>query len=276
MKLDLNNPKIFIYFALPCEAKPLIDRYKLKKDMAIQAFSVFRNDDITLTVTGIGKTAMAAGVAYTMGLYPSTHEPVMLNIGITGHQRHDIGSLFLVDKITDNDTGRSYYPPMVFTPPCPTANLITFAKPQDTYPPATALCDMEASGFFETATRFTSGELCQCLKIVSDNESTPATGIQPNRVSELIHNHMDAIGAIVATLGKLTDMLASPDLAEFQRLTNQFRFTTNEQIQLKKLLSRWHLIHGDGNFDLALSTTKTGKELLLQLANKLKEADFYL
>ena len=134
-----------------------------------------------------------------------------------------IGSLFLADKITDNDTGRRFYPPLIFTPPCPTANLITFAKAQSSYPDS-ALCDMEASGFYETATRFTTGELCHCLKIVSDNESTPATGIQPYRLSELIHNHLETIGAIVATLGKLADSFVTPDLVEFQRLTCQYRF----------------------------------------------------
>ena len=89
------SQKAFIFTALPCEAKPLIDRYKLKKDTNIQAFNIFRNDEIILTVTGIGKTAMAAGVAYTQALFPAKLNPVMLNIGIAGQQHHDYWQLIL-------------------------------------------------------------------------------------------------------------------------------------------------------------------------------------
>jgi len=59
-----NPPRIFIYAALPCEAKPLVEHFKLKKDTTIQPFAVYLNQDICLTVTGLGKSAMAAGVAY--------------------------------------------------------------------------------------------------------------------------------------------------------------------------------------------------------------------
>jgi adenosylhomocysteine nucleosidase len=269
------SPKIFIYTALPCEAKPLIDFYRLKKDTNIQRFAVYGNNGICLTVTGIGKSAMAAGVAYTQALFSSTQIPVLLNVGIAGHKGHPIGSVFLVDKISDSDSDRRYYPPLVFTPPCATHSLQTAAKPQHSYPPV-HLCDMEGSAFYETAVRFSSGELAHCLKIVSDNESSPIKAIQPAQVSLLISAQLSIIETILTTLSQLAEALSTPELNEFNRILNRFHFTANEQTQLKKLLSRWHLVTGQDRLEFAGGPAKTGKEFLKLLNQSLSGAEFYL
>ena len=83
-----HKRKIFIYTALPCEAKPLVEHYNLKKDVTVQPFAVYLNHEICLTVTGLGKSAMAAGVAYTQALFAAVEYPVMLNMGIAGHKNH--------------------------------------------------------------------------------------------------------------------------------------------------------------------------------------------
>ena len=267
--------KIFIFAALPCEAKPLINHYRLKKDAAINSFSVYVNNEICLTVTGIGKSAMAAGVAYTQALFPAIPNPIMLNVGIAGHKNHAIGSTFLIDKITDNDSERRYYPPLVVTPPCPTHSLQTAAKPYDIYP-EDDLCDMEASAFYETATRFTSGELCQCLKIVSDNESSPAHNIQAKHVSALIEAQLSTIESTLTALGKLAESLSTPELSEYKEILNQYHFTVNEQIQLKKLLSRWRLVKGENRVSIGVDAAKNGKTVLKLLNQQLDEAEFYL
>jgi len=268
-------PKAFIYTALPCEAKPLIEYYKLKKDTTINAFSIFRNEDIALTVTGIGKVAMAAGIAYSMALFSAAQNPVMLNIGIAGHKDHAIGSLFIIDKITDADSGRRFYPPLVFTPPCLTTGLQTAAKPQHSYPQSD-LCDMEASAFYEIATRFTASELCQCLKIVSDNESTPAHNIQAKHVSELIAVQLPVIEMILSELARLAELIKPLPLDEFNHILSQYHFTVNEQIQLKKLLSQLQLIGEENKIELTTNSAKNSKEFLMLLNQQLNTAEFYL
>ena len=270
-----GKQKIFIYTALACEAKPIIDYFQLKKDITIQCVTVYGNNNICLTVTGVGKTAMAAGIAYTLALFSSAPNPILLNIGIAGHKEHPIGSVFLIDKITDADSGRRYYPPLVFTPPCPTHSLQTAAKPQLTYHPL-HLCDMEASAFYETAARFSSGELIQCLKIVSDNELFPAQDIQSKQVSALISEQLPTITAILKELTKLAVLLQPRELIEFNQLLNQYHFTVNEQIQLKKLLSRWRLVKGENRIEFADDLTKSGKEFLQLLNQQMNEAKFYL
>ncbi len=134
-----NTHKIFIYTALPCEAKPLVEHFGLKKDVSVRPFAVYLSHDICLTVTGLGKSAMAAGVAYTQALFASVEHPVMLNIGIAGHKDHPLGGLFLIDKIIDVDSQKSYYPSLNVTPPCPTGSIQTSSKPQLNYDQLTSL-----------------------------------------------------------------------------------------------------------------------------------------
>ncbi|MBM4208087.1 MAG: hypothetical protein FJ190_08730 [Gammaproteobacteria bacterium] len=275
LKKSLTFPDTLLAVALPCEAKPLIDYFKLKKNLSVQAFAVYRNENIVLIVTGIGKTAMAAGVAYTMALLPSVNNPVMLNIGIAGHKHHSIGQLFLTDKITDNDTGRSYYPPLVFAPPCPTHSLQTVSLPQSVYPEQ-ALCDMEGSAFYETAVRFSTGELIQCLKIISDNETSPANNIQPQWVSSLIASKLEVINGVVTSLTTIADSINNLNDAGFEYVVTRFRFTINEQLQLKKLLNRWQLMDAKENLDDLADTAKNGREFVKILENAMNNTEFYL
>jgi nucleoside phosphorylase len=265
----------FIYSALLCEAKPLIDGFWLKKDTNIDCLSVYSNNSICLTVTGVGKTSMAAGVAYTQALFPPIKNPIMLNIGIAGHKDHPIGNLFLVDKISDCDTDRRYYPPLVFTPPCSTYSLQTSARPQLTYPEGN-LCDMEASAFYETAVRFSTGELIQCLKIVSDNQSSSINAVNPAQVSSLIADQISHIETILVTLTKLAEIFNTPESNQLDQILTQYRFTANEQLQLRKLLSRWELVKGENALVKTTKLAKNGKEFLNYLNQELNEAEFYL
>ncbi len=270
-----TSPKIFIYTALPCEAKPLIDFYQLKKDTKTRCFAIYKNNDICITITGIGKSAVAAAVAYTQALFQPEQAPIMLNIGIAGHKQHAIGNIFLAHKLTDHGTGKSYYPPLAFTPPCATANLMTFAKPQQTYPEF-ALCDMEASAFYETAMRFSCGELIQCLKIVSDNEDVPAQGVNSQLVTGLITGQIPTVTAVLSELSKLEGLLKPQEYHIFNELINKHHFSASEQVQLKKLLCRWRLLKGEQGINLVIDTAQNGKEFLKMANQKLNAEAFYL
>ena len=267
-----TSTKIFLYLALPCEAKPLIEHYKLKKETGIHAFSIFQNNNITLTVTGIGKASMAAGIAYTQAQFHANNPPVMLNIGIAGHLNHPVGSVFLADKITDQDSGRRYFPPIIFSPPCPTYNLISCSKPEANYP-REALCDMEASAFYEISTRFSTAEIIHCLKIVSDNGSTSIESVEPKMVTKLIEGQLTTIDRVLTELTKLASIAAEPELPELPSILNRYRFSVNEQYQLKKLLLRRQVTEGRSDVDIA---AKTGPEFLVKLKEILDLNAFYL
>ncbi|MGZ4980037.1 MAG: 5'-methylthioadenosine/S-adenosylhomocysteine nucleosidase family protein [Methylobacter sp.] len=271
-----NSPRIFIYAALPCEAKPLVEHFNLKKDTTIQPFAVYLNHDICLTVTGLGKSAMAAGVAYTQALFASVEHPVLVNIGIAGHKDHAVGSLFLINKITDADSQKSYYPPLVFRSPCPTATIQTVSRPQFVYDPQ-YLCDMEASAFYETAVRFSTGELIHCLKVISDNESSPVENIQPKQVASLMAAHVATIETLLLVeLSRLAELITAPEPAQFEQLIQRYHFTASEQGQLKSRLSRWSVLTQQQIPEFDETQLRKGKDVLCWLDQQLSKIEFSL
>ncbi|WP_243220790.1 hypothetical protein [Methylobacter sp. S3L5C] len=253
----------------------MAEYFNLKKDITIQPFSVYVNQDICLTVTGLGKSAMAAGVAYTQALFTSVQHPVMVNIGIAGHKDHPLGGLFLINKIIDIDSQRNYYPSLTFTPPCPTSSIQTVSKSLPVYDQSN-LCDMEASAFYETAVRFTSSELTLCLKIISDNQLSPVGNIQPKQVAGLIKAHLALIESlltqVVATAASIT--VSEPKL--FESLIQRYHFTVNERMQLKNQLSRWDSITDYQSLEFDNAPFNCGKDVLRWLDLKINNTDFYL
>ena len=57
---------IHLFCALPCEAEPLIQHFKLSDIKEFDLFRIYQSKDkeISLTTTGIGKLNMAAAVSY--------------------------------------------------------------------------------------------------------------------------------------------------------------------------------------------------------------------
>lgn len=273
--MQKTPPKVFIYIALPCEAKPVIEYFRLKKDTTVNPFAVYLNGEICLTVTGIGKNAMAAGIAYTQALFAPLEYPVLLNIGIAGHKDQALGNLFLINKMTDVDSKKNYYPPLVFEPPCAMGSVQTAAKPQLDYDQP-GLCDMEASAFYETAARFSTGELIHCLKVVSDNKDATAEAINPKQVSALIAAHLPTVDGVIAEAKVLASQIIWPAPPLFEQLLQRHRFTASQKLQLKELLCRRAVIANGATLDLNGCCASSGKEALKWLVKQLGETDFYL
>jgi len=266
---------IFIYTALACEAKPLVEHFSLKKDVTVEPFAVYFNHDICLTTTGLGKSAMAAGVAYTQALFASVEQPVMLNIGIAGHKDHPLGGLFLIDKIIDVDSQKSYYPSLAFTPPCPTGSIQTLSKPQLNYDQQ-HLCDMEASAFYETAVRFSSSELILCLKVISDNQLSPVENIQPKQVAAIIAAHLATVESLLAHTTALAELITTPEPRLFEQLIQRYHFTVNERMQLKNQLSRWNAVTNHQSLEFDETRLHSVKDVLRCLDLRINNTDFYL
>ncbi|MEI8208369.1 MAG: hypothetical protein D0528_04895 [Methylococcales bacterium] len=270
-----NTPKLFVYAALPCEAKPVVEYFNLKKELTVQPFAVYLNKDICLTVTGIGKSAMAAGVAYTQALFSSDQPYFMLNLGIAGHQASALGELFLMDKITDVDNQRRYYPSQVFSLPCQKGSIQTVSKPQLAYD-SLDFFDMEASAFYETAVRFCASEFIFCLKVVSDNQRSSVENIQPKQVSEGIARHLTVVDLLLSRIVAQTEWVNQSEPQLFEDCVQRYYVTVNERQQLKKLLSHWDLLTDHQGIEIDTSSLKSAKELLRWLNLKIQGVDFYL
>jgi hypothetical protein len=267
-----ENP-VYIFTALPCEAKPLIAHFKLKKETSITPFAIYSNGAIRLTVSGLGKSAMAAAVAYTYALFPTDKLAVMLNIGVAGHKDHALGTLFAAEKITDQDSNKSYYPQLVAELPFLTQQITTVSLPQLDYN-TEPLYDMEASAFYETAVRFSSSELIQSLKVISDNKNNAIEQITAVKVSGWIQEHLGAIEQCIKNLQALASECKELELNEYVKITQQWRFSHNEALQLKRLLSCWDVLTNGKALNLERQQGLTGKQFLFYLQQSVAELAF--
>lgn len=252
--------------ALPCEANPLIRRYRLSRLMDERVFPMYRNESITLTVTGVGKTAMAAGVAYTHAVFGKPGLSAWLNAGVAGHPDFPVGKACLAHKITDRDSGRSWYPPFVATPPCCTESLLTGSSPETAYSEP-ALYDMEGSAFYDTASRFSSSELVQCFKIVSDNRRFPVDSVPAERVASLLGQRLDTIDRLLEQLRRqLTVKGTAPPIELVESYTAKWHFSVQQARQLESLLQRWILLDPDHCPNPEqLAGLKNGRQVLAHL-----------
>jgi hypothetical protein len=219
--------------ALGAEARPLIDRYRLEPAGG-GTFRVYQGGGRRLVVSGVGKVAAAAATAY-LHEEPSA---VWLNVGIAGHRDRTPGELLRANRVTDAATGERFYPTLLGLTAIDSAGVTTVDAPE-TELASPELFDMEASGFYATALRFSTSELVQCVKIVSDNLATGIDGVTSARVSELVERKLDAIDAVVSHLESIaTDIAPERGELEVTPFTDTWHFTTSQTRRLRRLLVR--------------------------------------
>ena len=73
---------INIVVALPAEARPLLDHFRLRDKQHNTAFPIYRNTDMALIVSGPGKVAAAAATALLAGNRDTPATSAWLNVGI--------------------------------------------------------------------------------------------------------------------------------------------------------------------------------------------------
>jgi nucleoside phosphorylase len=174
--------------ALHCEAKPVIDYYRLKKSHDDSAFDLYRGDDMLCIISGVGKIASAAACAWIAARYDHEASIAWINLGVAGSGQHAIGAAFSLNQVIDADSGQRHYPVSCTSSVLPGSACLTLSQPSEDYREDT-LFDMEASGFMYSTLRFSSAELTQCIKIVSDNREHK-TGKNRQQVSDLIHQNI--------------------------------------------------------------------------------------
>ncbi|WP_150046216.1 MULTISPECIES: hypothetical protein [Methylomonas] len=267
--------RLLIFCALSCEAKPLIEYWRLRALPGLGPFGFFADRDKALVVSGIGKTAMAAAVAHALAALPVEPQPALLNLGVAGHAEAALGHAYLAHKITDGDNGKVFYPQLPFVVPCQTAKLWSLSKPSAEYAHA-GLLDMEASGFAEIGLKFSTAELVHALKVVSDNPSEPLAQVQPDLVASLIRRHLPIVDSLSQALLELRADLQETDVELFHRLRQEFHFSVTAAAQLKTLLQRWSSLRGLDSCRWREQNLRSGKEVLAWLQQELAQTEFFL
>ncbi len=205
-----------IVAALHAEAKPLVEHFKLKKDMSFHGLNLFSNDWLELVVSGVGKTKSAIA---TTRLLSRGKARAVVNIGICGSLREDdIGECFLIHHLKDNGTGRVWIPDCLVRTGLQEASLITVDRPAD-ISSGPALVDMEATGFFEAANHFISPSRIALMKVVSDRNDGRA--FSHDEVSSLIAQREPEISAVLSALRALVSREAAPESPDREDGVNQ-------------------------------------------------------
>ncbi len=244
---------INIITALQCEARPLIEYYKLRGNARHSAFRCYHNDEIQLIVSGIGKLAAATATTYLAASTLGATSCAWLNLGIAGHANKATGVPLLAHKLIDNASEQQWFPGIVMPISC------DIDKPEQTYHKET-MVDMEASGFYAAAARFQSCELIHSLKIISDNQQQTLEQITEKTTTAMINDNMATIDSIINPLLELSSQLNTIEQvpAEMYDFMAQWHFTTYQQNELRLLLRRWYalsLTNKPSHHDFATHTT---------------------
>jgi len=240
----MNDPvQINFVVALSAEALPVIKYFKLKRVHDISVFEVYRKDNVQLIISGIGKQNAAVAVGYLAGISETDSIQAWLNAGIAGGEAAKLGEAVLANVIRDEESGYTYYPSICFDTEITQTKIATINKPAENYRDD-ALYDMEASGYYAAASRFSPSELVHCCKIVSDNTDQGIDHINKESVTAMIDDQIDVIVKLGQELAKLGAQLVPEENIEkiFSSLTGQFHFTTTQKNRLKILLQNWFAI----------------------------------
>ena len=222
--------------ALHCEAKPVIDFYRLKKTPAHHSFDLYQNEYMQCVISGIGKINAAAATAWVAALNQNQASLAWINLGTAGSAKHELGSVFWVSKISQEHSSKHLFPVPTFTSGFASSGCISLDETSVDYHD-TQIYDMEASAFFVTATRFSSAEQIHCLKVISDNKQRQ-TGQDKSAISNLISPCMPAINTFANKLQALNQQLCQLEIdpADWRDILALNHFSQTQQARLKTAL----------------------------------------
>lgn len=236
---------LHIIAALKCEAKPLIAHYQLKKCADSPFFPIYlnQNKQISLTISGIGKINAAAATAFTHAFLHTDDRALWSNIGIAGHRDIESGTLIIAHKIIEQASQQVWYPQLIGIFPTTSMTVLSCDQPNTDYRDDTVV-EMEAAGFYATASRFATSELIHVIKIISDNQQQPADKIAASTVSTLITDKLVIIDQILQSLNTLAQQLENSDQVPeyYEYIINQWRFTQAQRNMLHSCLNRWQVL----------------------------------
>lgn len=210
---------IYIFTAFYWEAHMFIGQFHLKKVLESTHYQQFTDEatKILVTVSGAGEIAAAAAVGSVCTRYPPGHEDVLLNIGICAGDAEK-GSIFLIHKLTEQTTGRTFYPDLLYRHRFLEAELVTRMLPWKQRPEqdrqisepeqdrGAQMCagrcpcvfDMEGAAVYQAGAAYFAPHQMLFLKLVSDNgEGMQLSG---QYVRQLMETHQEEITAFLDQL----------------------------------------------------------------------------
>ena len=223
---------LYIVTALYIEAKPLISLFNLKKDNTYTKFQVFSNENTKLIISGTGKIKSATALTYLISNKDIKENDYIINIGFiaSSNNNSQLGDIVYISKIQNAYSDTTFYPEMIYKHNFLEGNLATFDKIIEKKIENIEYIDMEAYGFFQTASIFFKKDKIIVLKIVSD--------ILKENVEDRILFNLKDDSLFNESYKKIYDFL----LKFVNTPTdNENNFNNNEQDLIKKVLENLKL-----------------------------------
>ncbi len=259
---------IHFIIATSPESNLLIKKLKLKKVNSTPGFDLFFHDNFSLTITGLGKVNSALGVAHTFYKFRSCFNNIWINIGLAGHKKEKIGTLALVDKIFDYETQKSMYPFFIKNYEIKKLSCTCYPKPNFNYD--ASMSDMESSGFFFSANKFSTKELIHSLKIISDNEYEKIDFKNTKKIDRIFERNFDQIIDFVADIKNLWETRFEKQnkiKIKIEKELQYFKYTFTEGVQLRNLLK----IYYNSNYSKKIiESNKSPKDNIFRIKKILK------
>jgi len=230
---------IHLIIATNAEARPLIDYYKLKKKSEFNEFQIYSNNkkELSITICGIGKVSAAISVTHTYYEFGCQKNQIWINFGLAGHKNINLGELVLVNKVIDTTNNYKFYPFFAEKINLLRVNCKTYDSPNYNY--TENLTDMECSGFFFSANKYSTKELIHSIKIISDNKLGKINFKNKLEINQIIEKKIEVINTFMIKIEALRKKFFSIDLKideESKKIFSEVKFTFTQKQQLKKLL----------------------------------------
>jgi adenosylhomocysteine nucleosidase len=273
-----HSMPVNIVVANGLEAKALVKMLELERNHASAEFVEYSNlSKLRLLVSGIGKEAVAAAVTYLGEQQVSDDGEIRawLNIGIAGHRDAPLGSAWLGNKITDQSSGASAYPPQLIEG-FEVGSVVTVDEPENSYPLDSAY-EMEASSFYAEATKYSTAELVQIFKVISDNLENPISGIDIRSVPSLIAAQAPQLLILIERMSAIAQQHNSNQRlpSYFSEVCSEIHLTVNQKLQFRRLCQRYKasgLEEELGRADLKASDARALIQQLAERIDRISEA----
>ncbi|WP_031547980.1 hypothetical protein [Oribacterium sp. FC2011] len=236
---------VFIFMALYPEAKPVIKRLGLRKRTDRTRFQEFVSEEsgIVLTITGVGPVAAAAAVSAVLTEYDAGPEDQLLSVGTAAAlhgeggaagrmesfsgENHssvklrsagDASDIFLLNKLLDQNSDRTFYPDMLIKTDFKEAAAITgstvLSQRAAAFMKVAAegydLYDMESAAVYQAGNIYLGPHQMSFIRVVSDEgvetaDREQAVSDLAARVNAVINSHVEEISDYVEKLLALSE-----------------------------------------------------------------------
>lgn len=240
----------------------MVDALQLKRTKTNEIYDSFQDEkqEITLVLTGVGKVRAAVAVSHICTKHQVGAEDFLLHIGSCAGK--EVGNLYIGNQIQDMETGRQYYPDILFRHNLPERGIVTVERVleeglpevkeqcdgRDSLSEEEMLYDMEASGVYQGCVPYLGQHQMAFLKVVSDRGE--GGKVTPEKLREFmvqcvpeIVSFIDGIRGYIASLQR-----SKPDDEEMQwreKLYQGIHCSATMRVQAEQLLHYLWLSGGD-------------------------------